>query len=250
MKCLILAGGFARRMWPMTMDFPKSLLPVAGRPVIEHIIERIEDIPGIDEISISTNKRFEDLFRKWMDKQGKYPKRKLRLIVEPAMKEEEKFGCVKAIQYFIKQHKVDEDLLVIGGDNIFSFDPMGFVGMAEDKKAPIVAFFDIGDIEEAKKFGVCALDEDSRIKEFQEKPEEPKSTLVSTCIYHFNKPSLRMFSRYLADKNNPDNPGFFISWLSQKTPVYGFVSKEKWYDIGSQETYKKADRELRGSKSI
>jgi glucose-1-phosphate thymidylyltransferase len=234
MKCVILAGGFAKRMWPTTLDFPKSLLPVAGKPVIEHIIGKLDRLDEIDEIYISTNKKFESVFGKWLKGFGpkKRTRKRLRLIVEPSLKEEEKFGSVRAIDYFVKKFGVDDDVLVIGGDNIFSFDLNDFLGFSRGKKASAVAFFDMGDIDRVRgKFGVCILDGDSRITEFQEKPQEPK-----------------MVSEYLDDKNNPDAPGHFILWLSQKTPVHGFVSREKWYDIGSQETYKEADRDLRSKR--
>jgi len=218
--------------------------------VIEHIIEKLESIDDMDEIYISTNKKFGNVFRKWFRnfESKKRIKKKITLVVEPALKEEEKFGSIKAIDYFIKQYAVKDDVLVIGGDNIFSFDMKDFLDFSRDKKAPVVAFYDIGDPKEARKFGVCVLDGNSRIKDFQEKPDEPKSTLVSTCIYHFPKNSLKMISEYLKDRNNPDAPGYFITWLIRRIPVYGFVSKEKWYDIGSQETYKQADRELRKKK--
>jgi glucose-1-phosphate thymidylyltransferase len=248
---MVLAGGFAKRMWPLTMDFPKSLLPVAGKPVIDHIIEKTDKIGGLNEIYVSTNKKFEGVFRKWIRdyESRKQSRKKIILIVEPVLKEEEKFGSIKAIEYFIKQHKVNDDVLIIGGDNIFSFSLKDFLDFSREKKAPAVAFFDMGDTEKVRRrFGVCVLDGNARIKEFQEKPDKPKSALVSTCIYHFPKSSLKMISEYLKDKNNPDAPGYFITWLLKKTPVYGFVSKEKWYDIGSQETYKQADRELRKSK--
>ncbi len=251
MKCVVLAGGFAKRMWPLTMDFPKSLLPVAGKPVIDHIIEKIDKIHDLDEIYVSTNKRFEDIFNKWIKDYDskKKSKKKIILVVEPALKEEEKFGSIKAIDYFIKQNKLNEDVLIIGGDNLFHFDLKDFLDFSIEKKAPTVAFYDMRDIEKVRRrFGVCVLDGNARIKEFQEKPDKPKSTLVSTCIYYFPKNSLKMISKYLKDKNNPDAPGYFITWMSERIPVYGFVSKEKWYDIGSQETYKQADRDLRSEK--
>lgn len=247
---MILAGGFAKRMWPLTMDFPKTLLPVAGKPVIDHILEKLSRVDELDEIYVSTNKRFEDIFSKWIKEHKSKRGKKLNLIVEPALREEEKFGSVKAIEYFIKQNRIKDDVLIIGGDNLFSFEMADFLDFTKEKKAPVVAFFDIRDIEAVReKFGVCVLDKDKKIVEFQEKPKEPKSTLVSTCIYHFPKKTTKMVSEYLKNKNNPDAPGYFINWLSQKTPVYGFVSKEKWYDIGSQEIYKQADREFRKTDS-
>lgn len=250
MKCMVLAGGFAKRMWPLTMDFPKSLLPVAGKPVIDHIIEKIERLDGLDEVYVSTNRKFESVFSKWIrSHQSKGGSKKVILVVEPALREEEKFGSIKAMDYFIRQHRVNDDVLVIGGDNLFSFDLNDFIRFSNEKNSPVVAFFDIRDVEKVRgKFGVCVLDGDARITGFQEKPENPKSTLVSTCIYHFPKETLGMISEYLADKNNPDAPGHFITWLSRKVPVYGFVSREKWYDIGSQETYRQADAELRAVK--
>lgn len=245
MKCVILAGGFAKRMWPLTMGLPKALLEVAGKPVIEHIIEKLENI-GSKEIYVSTNKKFEDVFRKWVDGYRAKNNVSVNLLVEPALKEEEKFGSIKAMQFFISEENVNEDLLIVGGDNIFGFEMNDFLKFSREREAPAVAFFDVGDIEKVRnKFGVVVLDKDLKITEFQEKPSDPKSTLVSTCIYYFPKENLDMISTYLGDNNNPDTPGYFIKWLSQRTPVYGFVFKEQWYDIGSKEVYKQADEELK-----
>lgn len=246
MKCVILAGGFAKRMWPMAMDFPKALLPIAEKPMVEHIIEKLYSIDGLDEIYISTNKKFEEPFRKWLNGFEPGSRVKISLLIEPALKEEEKFGSVRAIEYFIKTFGVKDNVLVIGGDNLFSFDMNEFLNFSRKRNAPAVAFYDIGDVEKVRnRLGVVTLDNDLKIKEFQEKPPEPKSTLVSTCIYYFLKDNLGMISTYLQDKNNPDAPGHFIAWLSQRTPVYGFVFKEQWYDIGSKEVYEQADEDLK-----
>jgi glucose-1-phosphate thymidylyltransferase len=242
MRCMVLAGGFAKRMWPLTKDFPKALLPVAGKPVIERILDKISGA-GIGSVCLSTNSRFEAAFREWLSSYGAGDG--IDIIVEPARREEEKFGSVRAIDHFIRERRVDDDVLIVGGDNLFSFSMEDFLAFARRKGTPAVAFFDIGDPGKVRgRFGVCVLDRNGRIREFQEKPQDPKSTLVSTCIYFFPRKALGMVSEYLEDRNNPDSPGFFISWLSQRTPVHGFVFTEKWYDIGSAESYRQANEDF------
>jgi glucose-1-phosphate thymidylyltransferase len=235
MKAVILAGGFAKRMWPLTENQSKALLPIAGRPMINHILGNIEGVKEVDEVFISTNEKFEPNFKEWLA--GTRSTKNLRLVIEKHDCEERKFGAVGGLKYLIDTQKVKDDLLVIAGDNLFEFNLMRFVDFYAKKRAPLIASYDVNDKEIAKSMGVVVLDASNRVVEFQEKPAQPKSTLISTCIYLLPKEDLPLISEYLSGKNNPDAPGYFMQWLSSRKAVNSFVFSERWFDIGSFEMY-------------
>ena len=232
MKAVILAGGFAKRMWPLTRDRPKVLLPLAGRPMLEHVLEKVEQLEGIDRIFITTNSKFEAQFREWLSGFGSG--KGVEIVVEPPVREEEKLGSIGALRNIIESENLDDDLLIIGGDNLFGFSLADFVDYYREKGGPVFALYDMGDPERVRgRFGVPVLGHGNRIVGFQEKPQEPRSTFVSTAVYLLPRSVLPMVSEYLDSGNNPDAFGFFIAWLHKRLDVFGFVSREKWFDIGS-----------------
>lgn len=241
MKAIILAGGFATRLKPISEICPKPLLPIVGKPIIQYIIEKVEEIEEVDEIFVTTNDRFKKHFKNWL---GHFSSsKKIKLIIEETKREEEKLGAIGALGALAKKENIDEDIIVVAGDNLFDFSLVDFVNDANNRKASLVAFYDIESYELAKRFGVTTLSNSKRILEFVEKPEEPKSTLISTCCYFIKKEDLALMHRYLDDKNNPDKPGYFVKWLSEKKPVYGFTFSGKWFDIGQMDAYKAANEE-------
>ena len=242
MQAVVLAGGFAKRLWPLTREKPKPLLPVAGKPIIEYILEKLDCIAEIDKVYISVNRKFEPCFREWAS--GVSFSKKLEVVAEPAMSEEEKLGAVGALGFLLREKGIMDDLIVIAGDNLFDFDMKRFVD-GHRSGCPIVALYDIKEKEKIKKkYGVVVLDEKNVIKEFHEKPEDPASTLVSTGCYFFPKSVVEMVHEYLKGKNNADAPGFFISWLAKQMAVQGFVfdGDSRWFDIGNMESYKEANK--------
>ena len=244
MKAVILAGGFAKRMWPLTENQAKALLPVAGKPIINYILDKLEETEDIRDIFISTNKKFEKDFREWVS--GTKTEKSINLVIENHMSEDKKMGAIGGLKFLKDTQKIDDDLLVIAGDNLFEFDLKNFVGYCDGCRDPVVAFYDIGDIEKVRnKFGVAILDANNNVQDFQEKPSDPKSSLISTCIYLIPKEDLNLIDEYLEDNNNPDAPGFFIQWLNNRKSIRGFVFSEKWFDIGSFELYDAANREFR-----
>ena len=161
------------------------------------------------------------------------------------MSEDKKMGAVGGLKFLIDSQKIDDDLLVIAGDNLFEFNLKNFIGYCNGCRDPVVAFYDIGDVEKVRnKFGVAMLDANNFVQDFEEKPANPKSTLISTCIYLIPKEDLRLVDEYLAGDNNPDAPGFFIQWLKNQKSIRGFVFNEKWFDVGSFELYDEANKEL------
>ncbi len=244
MKAVILAGGFAKRMWPLTENQAKALLPVAGKPIIEYILEKLQVFDDLSEIYVSTNAKFEQDFVKWISTLK--TDKKVTLVVEDHDSENKKFGAIGGLKFLIDTQNVEDDLMVIAGDNLFEFNMRNFLEFYKKEHSPVIASYDMGDVEAVRnRFGVVVLDGDTdRVKEFQEKPAQPKSTLVSTCIYVIPRQDLQMIDKYLADDNNPDAPGFFIQWLTGQKDVRSFVFSEKWFDIGSFELYDAANKEF------
>ncbi|MFB6092877.1 MAG: sugar phosphate nucleotidyltransferase [Haloquadratum sp.] len=233
MKAVVLAGGYATRMWPITKHRPKMFLPIGDGTVIDVIFRDLEADDRIDEVFVSTNERFADSFESFL---ADAPYEKPTLSVEDTVEEDEKFGVVGALAQLIDREDVADDLVVIAGDNLLSFDVAEFVDYFESKAAPCLAAYDVGSRERAKSYGLVRLDGD-RVVDFQEKPDDPKSTLVSIACYAFPEATLPEFETYLADGNNPDEPGWFIEWLQHRVPVHAFTFDGAWFDIGTPESY-------------
>jgi glucose-1-phosphate thymidylyltransferase len=240
MKAIVLAGGFALRMWPLTKNKPKQLLPVAGKPMLDYILDKLEAVDGLEEIYISTNAKFEEQFKKYLE--NLKTTKKVFLFIEDTHSEGEKLGSVGALGFLIKEKKIDDELLVIGGDNLFEFEMHELTESFYSKSANVLALYDIGSAEKAKLYGVVETDPNNKIIGFQEKPEMPRSNLVSTACYIFTKTGVRNIIRYLDEGNDPDKIGHFIEWLYQHDDVYAFVFSGRWFDIGSFESYDEANQ--------
>ena len=238
MKAIILAGGYAKRLWPLTKETPKPLLDVGDKEIITRIIEKIENIDEIDKIVISTNAKFEEKFKKYISEN--IFKKPIELVVEPTLAEGEKLGSVGGLNYLIDKLKIDDDVFIIGGDNIFEFDIATFFDYYGDQNASVIALKKIEDKNTLKQYGVCVLDGNKLMLEFQEKPSNPKSDLASTACYLFTYNDFMLIKKYLDEGNSPDAMGFFISWLIKNADVYGYVFEEGWYDIGSFESLEEA----------
>jgi len=207
--------------------------------MIEYIIEKLETQKEIDKIIISTNEKFEDNFKQWL---SEYKSTKeISLVIEPTLSEKDKLGSVGALGYVIREKNIDEELMIIGGDNLFEFDLKDLINYYREKKGDVVALHDLKSIQKARSYGVAKVDEEMRIIGFVEKPENPPSTLVSTACYMLSSEGVRSILTYLDAGENPDAIGFFIKWLIKREKVFGFVFSGKWFDIGSLESLKEAD---------
>jgi glucose-1-phosphate thymidylyltransferase len=240
MKAIILAGGFAKRMWPLTKHQPKHLLPIAGKPMLDYIMDKLEKINEIDKIFISTNAKFESHFNDYLSNINS--EKDIALFIEDVKSEEEKLGSVGALGFLINENNIDDELIVIGGDNIFDFYITEFIGFYRDIQANCVALFDIDSKIKASLYGVVELDEHRKMIDFEEKPKSPRSTLVSTACYLFTKDGVRNIVKYLNEGKDPDKIGHFIEWLYKHDNVYGFTFKGYWFDIGSFESYDDANK--------
>ncbi|MBI4181695.1 MAG: nucleotidyltransferase family protein [Candidatus Aenigmarchaeota archaeon] len=241
MKALVLAGGFAKRLLPLTAETPKALLPLKGRPLLEHVLRKIEPLEGIDQVCIAVNARFEAQFALFLQR---YRSRKmLRLVVEPAREEGEKLGSVGGIGHFLRSEQVEGPLLVMAGDNVLESGLFGLLLLYRERKATVVGVTDVRDPSRAARYGVVELDPKGKITSFEEKPSQPRSTLASTGVYVLTGPVVALVPQYLRDHQG-DRMGDFIAWLVRREPVYGYVFPGKWFDIGSAEEYQQAEREL------
>ena len=234
MKCIILAGGFATRLWPLTETKAKPLLHLKDKPLISHIVEAL---PDKLEIIISTNAVFEEDFKTWI---RDFPQRKIKIFVEDSGADEFKKGALGATALAIQELKIAEDLLLLAGDNYFGFKVEDL--LAQFKQNPLLAAYDIGDLKEARKFGVV-IEKDGKAVEFQEKPEHPKSTLVSTGCFVFPQKNLGDIIYYAKEKN--DDLGGIFEYLTKKgEEIDVFKFSEPWVDIGSYEAYLQANKAL------
>jgi glucose-1-phosphate thymidylyltransferase len=236
MKAVVLAGGYATRLWPITKHRPKMFLPVGDSTVIDQIFAELEADDRVDEVYVSTNERFADDFRDHLaDSEFDKP----RLTVEDTTEEDEKFGVVGALAQLFDRENITDDTLVIAGDNLISFGVSDFVDFFEEKGASTLAAYDVGSRERAKSYGLVELDGE-QVVDFQEKPDDPKSTLVSIACYAFTAETIPRLDEYLESGNNPDEPGWFVQWLQEREPVYAYTFDEAWFDIGTPESYLEA----------
>ena len=238
MKAVVLAGGYATRLWPITKHRPKMFLPIGDRAVIDHVFDELESDDRIEDVYVSTNARFEADFRSHL---ADAPYEKPRLSVEATTAEDEKLGVVGALAQLVDREGIDDDLLVVAGDNVISFSIASFLDFFEGQTGPSLAAYDVGSLDRAKGYGVLELD-GTRVVDFQEKPDRPTSTMVSIGCYGFPQASLALLEEYLAGDNNPDEPGWFVAWLQAREGVNAFCFDEAWFDIGTPASYLDAIR--------
>jgi glucose-1-phosphate thymidylyltransferase len=239
MKALILAAGYATRLYPYTKNFPKPLLELNQKPIIEYLTEKLEKLPGLTEILVVTNGRFCPFFERW----GKNLKtsKKIRIVNDLTESSEDRLGAIGDMNFVFEKFGFNDDYLVIGGDNFFSEPLSKFVKSARKNSRSItIGVCDIKKISLARNYGVVRLDKNSRITEFWEKPSRPKSSKVAMCLYYFPASRVGFIKEYLSDPDNPsDAAGAYIGWLAKKKIVKAVVFKNYWVDIGNIRTYEK-----------
>jgi glucose-1-phosphate thymidylyltransferase len=243
-KAIILAAGYATRLYPLTETVAKPLLPVGGRPMVDYLLDRIGDVDEIDGIHLVTNHKFADSFRRWAEGQEVAG---LQIHDDGTTSEDDRLGAIGDIRFVVEQAGLDqEDLLVVAGDNLFDYSVADFARWWHGKgEASAVALYDVGDLELVKKYSSVELDDDDRLVGFVEKPEHPESTLVATATYLFHRTHVPLVERYLAEGNSSDQPGRFVAWLVPHAPVYGYRFEGEWRDIGDAEQLLEADNRLR-----
>jgi glucose-1-phosphate thymidylyltransferase len=245
MKLVVLAAGYATRLYPLTLERPKALLEVGGRPMIEHVLARLARIPEIDSVYVVTNSKFAGQFREWADRYGAA----VSIFDDGTATEEDRLGAIGDLDLVLRGERLDDDLVVVASDNLFSEPVDEFARFARAKDAPVVAVYDVGDLSRMSKYSVVEVDDDARITFFEEKPAAPRSTLSAIALYFYPRRVLPLIRQYLAEGNNPDQPGRLVQWMHTRTPFYTWRVPGRWYDVGSVETLREADRAFGGTKS-
>ena len=243
MKVIILAAGYATRLYPLTLTQPKPLLPVAGKPMVEYVLDNLAPIGGIDRVFVVTNAKFAGHFQTWSDNyRATKSKLNFTIVNDGSTDDTNKLGAIGDIHYVIQKENVDDDIIIVAGDNLFS-DKLGDFGkFIREKNAPVLAVYDVGNLEEIKKYNSISIDAQGKITFFEEKPKNPQSTLTGIALYYYPRQTLSLIKQYIAEGNNPDQPGRLVQWLYPRTPVYTWRVPGLWYDIGSKETLEEANK--------
>ncbi len=240
MKAFILAGGFATRLWPLTDARPKPLLPIAGKPLLSYIVEQIpREIP----VTISTNAVFHPTFEEWQNSSIIRP---VTIVVESARNDDEKLGALGALAKWIRTTDSIDDILLVTGDNYFGFSLTEFIN-AFVPGTPLIAAFDVGDVNKASGFGTIVTEESAertkRVRSFEEKPVHPKTSLVSTGCTIIPREHIHVLLEFAA--KHPDNVGLlFEEFLQRNIPVLCMPFNGHWFDIGSFHSYMEATKAL------
>lgn len=253
MNALILAAGYATRLYPLTLNKAKPLLEIGGKPIIEWLFDNLVSISELETVYVVTNNKFANDFQDWAgsykDRSAsgkatadKHPRLKIKIVNDGSTSDDDKLGAIGDINLVLtRENLANDDLVVIAGDNLFEQPLADFVKAARNSFAT-VAIHDVGDLETMKKFGTVTIDNQGVITNFEEKPKDPKSTLAAVALYYYSREALPLFTTYLAAGNNPDQPGLFLQWLFPRKPVNTFQITGRWLDIGSKETLESADK--------
>lgn len=243
MKLIVLAAGYATRLYPLTLNQPKPLLPVAGKPMMEHVLDNLMPIEEIDEIFIVTNAKFAEHFTLWAAEYKTGSRvRTITVINDHSTDDSNKLGAIGDMNLVLKAGQIDDDIVVVGGDNLFSQSLGAFGDYCRERNAPVTGVYDVGNLEEIKKYNAIEIDEDDRITYFEEKPSAPKSTLTGIALYYYPRATLKLIRQYLAEGNNPDQPGRLVQWMYRRTPFYVWRVPGIWFDVGAKETLDEANR--------
>ncbi len=242
MKCLILAAGYATRLYPLTENFPKPLLEVKGKTILDWLIDDIDTLGAVDEYVVISNHKFAHHFDKWASEKNQ----KITVVDDGTDSNETRLGAVRDIQFAIDTLKLDDDMLVIAGDNLLNFSLTEFVKYAKAKGTSCIMRYYEPQPEKLSKSGVVVIDETERILEMAEKPAEPKSNWCCPPFYYYTKEDAKLVEKGIESGCGVDAPGSYIAWLSTQTPVHAMEMPGRRYDIGNLESYKKVQEEYKG----
>ena len=242
MKCLILAAGYATRLYPLTENFPKPLLTVQGKPILDWLIDDIDTSGAIDTYVVISNHKFAQHFERWaMDK-----KQNIVVVDDGTLTNETRLGAVKDIQYAIEKLSLDDDMLVIAGDNLLDFSLTRFIAYAQKKQASCIMRYYEADWNKLLKCGVVTIDSEDKILRMTEKSPEPQSHWCTPPFYYYTKADARLVEKGIAAGCGTDAPGSYIAWLSTQTPVYAMQMPGSRYDIGNLKSYESVQAQFEG----
>ena len=242
MKCLILAAGYATRLYPLTENFPKPLLEVRGKTILDWLVDDIDTAGLIDEYVVISNHKYAHHFDAW----AKNKSMKVTVVDDGTSSNETRLGAVKDIQFAIEQLGLDDDMLVIAGDNVLDFSLTKFLTYAGQKGTSCIMRYFEGNEQKLHKCGVVQIDENDRILSMEEKPAQPKSNWCCPPFYYYTREDARLVAKGIASGCGTDAPGSYIAWLCTQTPVHAMEMPGKRFDVGNLESYNKIKEEYEG----
>lgn len=241
MKCLILAAGYATRLYPLTENFPKPLLEVQGRSILDRLIDDIETSGRVDEYVVISNAKFAPHFEAWAKGRDR-----ITVLNDGTYTNETRLGAVRDIAFAIDTLALSDDLLVIAGDNLLDFSLARFIAYAEEKGTSAVMRYFEPSVERLRKCGVLTIDRNDLILDMIEKPQEPKSNWCCPPFYFYTKADAALVPLGIESGCGVDAPGSYVAWLAGKTAVHAMEMPGKRYDIGNLESYRRVEEEYKG----
>ena len=242
MKCLILAAGYATRLYPLTENFPKPLLEVGGKTILDWLVDDIDTAGLVDEYVVISNHKFAHHFESWAANKTM----KVTVVDDGTVSNETRLGAVKDIQFAIDQLSLDDDMLVIAGDNVLDFSLTEFVRYAKEKNTSCIMRYYEPEEKKLVKCGVVEVDEGDRILSMEEKPAQPRSHWCCPPFYYYTRQDAGLVEKGIAAGCGTDAPGSYISWLCTQTPVHAMEMPGRRYDIGNLESYEQVQKEYQG----
>lgn len=244
MHAVVLAAGYATRLRPLTNRVAKPLLLLAGRPMVDYLVDKIEDVGDVEAVHVVTNSRFAPDFDVWASsRSGRLP---VRVHDDGTSSNDDRLGAVGDLRFVIERAGLGgDDLLVAAGDNLFDFSLQDYVRFWRSRGGSAIGVHDVGDLALARQYGVVELDADDRVVSLVEKPERPASTLAAIAAYLFPAEHAALVQQYLDEGNAPDQPGRFVVWLYPRVPVHGYRFEGEWLDIGDRSQLLEADNRMR-----
>ena len=240
MTGIILAAGYATRMYPLTLNFPKPLLEVGGKKIIDHLLEDGER-SGIERFIVVSNHKFISLFREWAE-----GKENVMVLDDGSVDNEHRIGAVKDIEFAIEKAGINDDTLILAGDNVLDFSLSSFIEYGKAKGTSCIMRHRESDKDRLRKTGVVTIDQDDLVLSMEEKPKEPKSEWAVPPFYYYVKEDLPLIKEGIENGCGTDAPGSFVSYLAERRPVHAFLMPGKRFDVGSIEGYEKIRKEYKG----
>ena len=246
MKCIILAAGYATRLYPLTENFPKPLLTVNEKPIIEWLMDDVSD--KIDEFIVVTNHKFADIFEKWKQERAASTDEKIRIVDDGTMDNEHRLGAVNDLKLALNSTDEADFYLVMAGDNLLDFDLSSFIDFSLNKKTSCVMCHEENDLKRKQKTAIITVDRNDRILTYEEKPKEPKGNLAVPPFYCYRYEDILRIQEALNDGCGYDAPGSFAAWLSRKSDMHAYKMPGKRYDIGDLVSYESVKNIFSGNR--
>ncbi len=242
MKCLILAAGYATRLYPLTENFPKPLLTVGEKTILDHLVDDIDSSGEVDEYVVISNHKYACHFNDW----AKTKSQKITVVDDGTDTNETRLGAVKDIQFAIEKLSLDSDMLVIAGDNVLDFSLTKFISYAKQKNTSCIMRYFEPEHKKLVKCGVVTIDENDKVLGMTEKSPTPATNWCCPPFYYYTKEDAKLVETGIKEGCGTDAPGSFIAWLCGKTEVHAMEMPGSRYDIGNLESYEKVKTEYKG----